>query len=114
MRGIGHGPGCIIRTIEALACKVDPSLRVIVEGIESTDWASVTFEGQRHLLMLRLEGEHEQVTVATARIASELGETEIAMSGQFVADIAVDVLDDVAGAGTLAQSLLITALTLND
>ncbi len=114
MRGIGHVPGRIVRAISTLVMAADNGLTLVVERIESEPWASVTFEGHRHLLTLRLEGAREQVCNATARIARDLAEVDIPLAGQFVADIAVET-SDVAGCGQSdGVSMVVTALTLLD
>lgn len=53
----------------------------------SRDWASGLFDGARHRIALRLEG--EDATERAARIAEILPETELPISRGFVADVQV-------------------------
>ncbi len=62
---------------------------MIVEAASREDWASVTFVGARRTLELRLEGESGTVAAASARLAGRLGDHDIPVAGQIVADIAV-------------------------
>jgi hypothetical protein len=53
----------------------------------SRDWASGLFDGARHRIALRLEG--EDATERAARIAEILPETELPIPRGFVADVQV-------------------------
>lgn len=59
-----------------------------LRSITSRRWASATFEGARHRLVLALEG--ADARERADRVQAELAETEIAIRGGFVADIGVE------------------------
>lgn len=58
-----------------------------VLAARTTPWMSATFDGARHRLALRLEG--EDAAGRAVRLARDLPETELLMPGGFVADVAV-------------------------
>jgi hypothetical protein len=61
-------------------------------AMRSEDWANATFEGARHRLALRLEG--EDAGARAARLVTTLAAADVPMDGGFVADIAVAVRVD--------------------
>lgn len=118
---IGHVATRLLREIEALVRIGDNDRQkpsVIVEEIRSTDWASLTFVGQRHALDLRLEGEADAVAAVLTRIVETLAEHEIPIAGHFVADIRIipgpprDA--SCATHGYCCQPMTIEALVLRD
>lgn len=118
---IGHVATRLLREIEALIRIGDEDRQkptLIVEEIRSTDWASLTFVGQRHELELRLDGEADAVAAVLTRLVETLAEREIPIVGHFVADIRISPgpLRDAppAPAGQCCQSLRIEALVLRD
>jgi hypothetical protein len=64
-----------------------PRERVLLSECRSTDWQSLTFEGERHEIRLRILGPDS--ATATERLLDGLAEAEFAIPGQIVADIAV-------------------------
>lgn len=119
---IGHAATRILREIEVLV-RIDDNDRqkpsLIVEDVQSVDWASLTFLGQRHAFDLRIEGECDAVAAALTRLVDELAEREIAISRHFVADIRVipgdaHALAPSQPAGLCCQPLSIEALVLRD
>jgi hypothetical protein len=119
---IGHAATRILREVEAMvrigACDREKPI-MIVEEVRSTDWASVTFVGQRHEFDLRLDGERDAVAAAMVRLADDLAEHEISIAGQFIAEIRVapgDVTDGAPAlsAGHISMPLCIAALVLRD
>jgi hypothetical protein len=117
-RMFGHPAAAILRAIEAFA-RVESSDRekpiMIVENTQSTDWASLTFVGQRHVFDLRFEGEGAVVTAALAHLRANIGDIDIPLAGHFVADIGVEADTEVAptpedGCGRLR----IAALSIRD
>ena len=87
-----HAQAAILRSIVAIAglYGVDRKKPIcIVEDARSTDWASATFVGATHDFVLRIEGEAGAVAAAIAKIAAELPEYDIALSGHIVAEIVV-------------------------
>lgn len=123
MARIGQHPAtAIVRGINELV-RIGGSDRqipiVIVEEIRTTEWASITFTGLRHEFDLRFEGERDSIAATIIGLADGLGDTEIAMSGHFVAEVAVAaVMSGTATAtGTCApwsQRLRVEALTIRD
>jgi hypothetical protein len=76
-------------------------------AIRSVPWSSATFDGARHRLALRLEG--EDAAARAEVLCVTLAETELTLRGAFVADIVVTArLED--GAPVLG----IEALTIED
>jgi len=85
---------------------------IIIEAIETRDWASATFVGQQHRLMLRLEGNAGCVADAVERLSAGLAEVDVAGAGYFLADAALEgftlTLDDeVAVAEITVEALTI-------
>ncbi|MDB5738936.1 MAG: hypothetical protein JWO65_2604 [Sphingomonas bacterium] len=56
---------------------------------DSRPWASATFEGARHRLALKLEG--DDVAERAKRLQATLGEADLSIAGGFVADIVVEM-----------------------
>jgi hypothetical protein len=61
--------------------------RILLSDIQSIDWQSLTFAGQRHLLRLRVPGPGADLIVGLFTRGIE--EAEFAIPGHIVADIAV-------------------------
>ena len=59
----------------------------VLEEIRSRRWASVTFQGARHELVFRLEGEGAEA--AAARFLSGLDARDFALRGHLVADVSL-------------------------
>ena len=59
----------------------------VLEGIRSRRWASVTFQGARHELSFRIEGEGAEE--AAARFLSGLHARDFALRGHLVADVSL-------------------------
>ncbi len=125
----GHVATALMRAISNLA-QADALDRekpiLIVESIESTDWASVTFVGEIHIFQLRITGVAASVADIFQRLVTQLPDAEIAMSGYFVAEIAVVADDEASGSdadvepvpalahGTSSQPVMIRALVIKD
>ena len=82
--------------------------RIYLTEFRSTDWHSLTFDGERHEIVLRIPGPGA-ATIAAA-LTADLAEAEFAIAGQIVADIGVDgaMIEHPDG----AVSLTIEALTI--
>lgn len=80
---------------------------LVIHELRARDWASITFTGVRHELDVALAGEPADCAAAFAAIAARLPEVEIALAGQFIADVAVAPGGDPAG-------FTITALIVDD
>src|SRR4051812_13581541 len=75
----------LLRALTARA-RVDRN-RILLTDVHSTDWRSLTFEGERHQIALRVTGPDS--LEASGRICSGLEDAEFSIPGMFVADIAV-------------------------
>lgn len=74
-RGSGHPGATILRAIAELV-RIGVGDRekpmMIIEDSRSTDWASITFTGQRHEFDLRFEGDADGVGAAVAHLRAAL------------------------------------------
>lgn len=80
----------------------------LIERATSRPWASALFEGHRHVIRLKLDG--EDASSRRAQFAQGLAEAEWTLPRHFVADICID------DQGVEADSLWIelSALTISD
>ena len=85
-----------------------PREQILLTEVRSTDWQSLTFDGQRHRIGLRLIGPHSE-TVAM-RMIDRIGDVEFVIPGVIVADIHVAEPPRAGRDGS--TSLVIEALTL--
>jgi hypothetical protein len=83
--------------------------RILLTEVNSTDWQSLTFAGERHRISLRIIGE-DSAAIAE-RLCCGLEDAELSSGGTIVADIAV-VARGTAPDG--ATELTIEALTIAD
>ena len=84
--------------------------RILLTEIRSTDWRSLTFNGERHRIDLRIPGPGARALAD--QLTHHLGEAEFTLAGHIVADIAVEgaMVEHPDG----AISLTIEALTVED
>ncbi len=61
--------------------------RILLSDFRSTDWRSLTFDGERHRIRLRILGS-DSMRLAN-RLREGLEDAEFAIPGHFVADIAL-------------------------
>ena len=85
-----------------------PRDRILLTDIQSTDWQSLTFVGERHLLQLRVPGPQSKQIVE--RMCADLEDAEFAIRGQIVADIALAAPPECAADGS--TSVTFEALTV--
>ncbi len=78
------GSGLLRALIERGAVRRD---RILLSHYRATDWQSLTFTGERHRLQLRIGGS-DAATIAR-RMTDGMEETEFALPGHIVADIAL-------------------------
>lgn len=64
-----------------------PRDRILLTGVRSTDWQSLTLVGERHEFQLRVTGLDSAMVVET--MSAGLEDTEFSIPGQIVADIAL-------------------------
>ncbi|MBV8908608.1 MAG: hypothetical protein JOZ20_06365 [Sphingomonas sp.] len=62
-----------------------PRDRILLSDIRSTDWQSLTFDGERHEIELRVPGPNSREIVD--RMCDRLEDAEFAIPGVIVADI---------------------------
>lgn len=61
--------------------------RILLTEIRSIDWNSLTLEGERHRIQLRVTGPDAALIVAT--LINGIEDAEFAIPGQILADIAI-------------------------
>ncbi|HEX8840054.1 MAG TPA: hypothetical protein VF750_06260, partial [Sphingomicrobium sp.] len=59
--------------------------RILLSEARSTDWRSLTFTGERHVLQLRVPGPGSRAIVD--RMCAGLEEAELSVAGSIVADV---------------------------
>jgi hypothetical protein len=84
--------------------------RILLSELQTNDWRSLTFTGERHQLHLRIPGPGSRDFAAS--MCSGLGDAEFNIPGVLVADIAV-VGEPVPGPDG-STNLTIEALTVSD
>ena len=90
------------------ACFVYSPGQVEIAKVASLPWASITFSGARHRLMLQLRGPGAKV--AAASFLDGLQEREFRLRGHIVADIAA--LGDLGEVGEDSVAVTLDALTV--
>lgn len=87
---------------------------IIIEAIETRDWASATFVGQQHRLMLRLEGNAGCVADAVERLSAGLAEVDVAAAGYFLADAALEGFNLTLDGEVAVAEITVEALTIEE
>ena len=82
--------------------------RILLTEFQSVDWQSLTFIGERHRMRLRVPGPDADLLVA--RLLDNLTEADFSISGQIVADIALEQPPIANPDGSI--TLLVEALTI--
>ena len=96
--------------IRALAGRARVSRdRILLTDVHSVDWRSLTFNGERHQIDLRIPGPDARAIVD--RMCDKLEDAEFTIPGHFVADIAVVGTPKRGFDGSI--SLTVEALTLS-
>ena len=85
-----------------------PRERILLTDVQSVDWRSLTFNGERHLIDLRIAGPASGAIVE--QMCDGLEEAEFSLPGAIVADIALAGRPSRALDGS--TSLKIEALTV--
>jgi len=98
----------LLRALRATLQDVNFVSFVTFERVHSREWASITFNGARHEVTIRLDG--EDAAAAADRLAERLEATEFRLRGHILADIAL-VAREPAGEGV---RLSLEALTVED
>jgi hypothetical protein len=84
--------------------------RILLTEVESTDWQSLTFVGERHNFQLRVPGPDSLSIVE--RMCSGIEDAEFSIPGQIVADIAI--LGPPVSGCDRSTSIVIEALTVGE
>jgi len=84
--------------------------RILLMDFQSTAWNSLTFDGERHRLSLRVPGPDARSVVD--RLLDGLDDHEFAIAGHVVADIAMEGTPTTAADGSMVMTL--EALTVAD
>lgn len=87
-----------------------PRDRILLVDVQSVDWRSLVFTGERHILQLRVQGADSDSVVE--RMCDRLEEAEFSIPGLFVADITVANAPKRAADGSTTVS--IEALTISE
>ncbi len=88
---------------------------LVIEEFETRPWASLTFSGARHRLVIRLSGPQLEVEHAYDRLRALLVEPEISLPGHFLADLAIaEVEAEIHEAGGMTMSVTVEALTIEE
>ena len=85
------------------------NFHAVVEEMKSRNWASITFTGARHEIVLRLEG--DGADAAADRFCESVGAAEFELRGHIVADISVVAREPAPDGGI---RLRIEALTVEE
>ncbi|HUE79450.1 MAG TPA: hypothetical protein VMN38_07450 [Sphingomicrobium sp.] len=88
----------------------DEANRILLSEVQSVDWQSLTFAGERHLLQLRVAG--PGADAIARRFTFGIEDAEFSIPGQIVADIAVAGATIRALDGSI--TLAIEALTVTE
>lgn len=125
-RNFGHPANAILRAIaDLIRIGADDRQKpiIVIEDVCSTDWASITFSGQRHVFELRLEGDADAVAAAIGYLTLVLPDHDLPLTGHFVAEIGVEEQEDrdvtacamePAAICTNFRHVQVTALVLRD
>ena len=99
------------RLLRALLAMAGPDAAIVSASVEP--WASMLFEGRRHLIDLGLSGEDPAARVTALRVT--LPEAEFRLHGHIVADLSIDgerAVHDADGAPFVL--LRLSVLTIED
>jgi hypothetical protein len=84
--------------------------RILLTDVQSIDWRSLTFTGERHQLELRITG--QDAAAVADRMCAGLEDAEFSIPGLLVADIAR--IGPLRHAPDGAAEITIEALTISD
>jgi hypothetical protein len=96
-------------------CALMEALGTLAEGatpcqLQCRDWASATFVGQWHQILLQFEGfgAARKAEASAQKLARTLAVHEFALPGRLVADIAVcDIIHDGESSSIVVEALLL-------
>ena len=84
--------------------------RILLSDYRAADWRSLTFEGERHEIELRIAG--PDAGNIALRMTDGLKEAEFSIPGQIVADVGLQTAPTVNSDGSI--TLQIEALTVSE
>lgn len=87
-----------------------PRDRILLTEVQSADWQSLTFSGERHHIALRVTGSDS--ATAVSRMCEGLEDAEFSIPGIIVADIAI--VGQPKRGLDLSTAIAIEALTVSD
>jgi hypothetical protein len=88
---------------------------LVIEHLQETPWASLTFNGTRHHLELRLDGDAQAVEEAADALATWTDEPDPLPGGHFLAEVQVtETAREVGGYGRMRLCLRLDALTIEE
>ena len=82
--------------------------RILLSAYRSFDWQSLTFDGERHEIELRIPA--PDAMAIAARLSHGLGDAEFSIPGQIVADIGLQRPQSTSDDGSI--TLFVEALTI--
>lgn len=82
--------------------------RILLSACRTVHWQSLTFDGERHEIELRISG--PEAEAIAARLSHGLGDAEFAIPGQIVADIGLQQPPSSNEDGSI--NLFVEALTI--
>jgi hypothetical protein len=110
MKGIVMSPAAAALIRALIVRSGAPRDRILLTEVESTDWQSLTFTGERHRIGLRVAG--PESTAAVGRMVENLEDSEFEIPGLIVADIGLVGTTEQAADGSTA--IAIEALTVSE
>lgn len=92
----------------------DPPL-LVIEDLQETPWASLTFNGTRHHLDLRLSGSAQAVEEAADALSTWTEEADPLPGGHFLAEVQItETAREIGGTGRMLLCLRLDALTIEE
>ncbi len=87
MTGLGLSPAALGLLRALVARSGAPRDHILITDGRSTDWRSLTFDGERHRIALRIVGEHHETFAG--RMVHRIEDAEFVIPGIIVADVHV-------------------------
>ena len=114
---MGTAQAGLLRALYAVAEQVVPDVRahpayLVVERQETHNWASITFNGHRHMVALRLGGPRATQQILVQAMEAQIGQLEYRVAGHYLVDAMVSGLRQEEEAGEAVTRLDIEAVTL--
>lgn len=95
-------------------CADAPPL-LVIEDLQESPWASLTFTGTRHHLELRLSGSEQAVEEAASALSTWTDEADPLPGGHFLAEVQItETAREIGGTGRMLLCLRLDALTIEE